>query len=237
MDPFNRGPHSNVTHTHHHHRRNSDEEEQQYPPPGNNFSSFNNPHFPPPPGPPQPPFYADSYPPPPPRQPETEVFHSSHVSSGHVSSDFNYSSPPPPPPSHHHHQPDHINLNYGYPPAPTPTPPVPDYSTVHHVSHESHLPRFSNPSDSVVHVSHQHHGPDPFAPPLSNINKRTFRVITKADPNYSLTIRRGEVVLAPSNPSDQYQVMTRVPFLISIFILRLLIFFFFFGVVAALVQG
>ncbi|XP_024626390.1 ricin B-like lectin EULS3 [Medicago truncatula] len=219
--PFNHNT-SNVTHTHHH-RRDDDNNEQHYPPPGhNNLSSFNQP--PPPPHHQQPPFYPNpSYPPPPqqqPHQPETQVFHTGHVSrndnfnnypqqpqphqetqvfhTGHVSHENFNSYPQPPPPQSHHQQP-----SYGaaYPPAP---PSVPDHTsapfpnaTVHHVSHETHNPHF--PSSNVHHVNHE-----PTAPPLSS-NRSTFKIVTKASPNYSLTIRRGEVVLAPSDPSDQHQ--------------------------------
>ncbi|KAK2362188.1 ricin B lectin R40G3 [Trifolium repens] len=211
--PFNHGHNnnnnsSNVTHTHHNNRR--DEEQQpHYPPPGhnnsNNFSPFNQP---PPPPPHQPPFYADAYPPQPQPQPpyhhqqETQVFHTGHVSH----QNFNHSSPahppPPPPPQPDIHS---FNPNYGaYPPAP---PSVPDHSstpfpnsTVHHVSHETtHHPHFPT---NVHHTNHEVQLPT--APPLSS-NKPTFKVVTKASPNYSLTIRRGEVVLAPSDPSDQHQ--------------------------------
>jgi len=194
--PFNHNT-SNVTHTHHHNRR-DEEEQQHYPPPAhnpnNNFSPFNQP-----PPPHQPPFY-----PPPPQpqplppyhhqQPETQVFHTGHVSN---QNHFNHSSP----------QPDihSFNPNYGaaYPPAP---PSVPDHSstpfpksTVHHVSHETiHQPHFPS---NVHHVNHEVQVP---TAPLSS-NKPTFKVVTKASPNFSLTIRRGEVVLAPSDPSDQHQ--------------------------------
>ncbi|KAJ8484576.1 hypothetical protein OPV22_017061 [Ensete ventricosum] len=34
---------------------------------------------------------------------------------------------------------------------------------------------------------------------------RTVRIYTKAEPNYSLSIRDGEVVLAPNDPLDDYQ--------------------------------
>ncbi|KAB1212919.1 Polyadenylate-binding protein 2 [Morella rubra] len=36
-------------------------------------------------------------------------------------------------------------------------------------------------------------------------NKPTFKVFSKVDPNYSLTIRDGHVILAPSGPSDDFQ--------------------------------
>ncbi|MCL7047400.1 hypothetical protein MKW94_024065, partial [Papaver nudicaule] len=36
-------------------------------------------------------------------------------------------------------------------------------------------------------------------------NKRTVRIYSKADPDYSLTIRAGEVVLARSNENDEHQ--------------------------------
>ncbi|KAI9120976.1 hypothetical protein K1719_008009 [Acacia pycnantha] len=38
-----------------------------------------------------------------------------------------------------------------------------------------------------------------------NMINRTVRVFTKADPNYSVTIRDGKVILAPSDPADEYQ--------------------------------
>ncbi|KAK4272238.1 hypothetical protein QN277_020822 [Acacia crassicarpa] len=38
-----------------------------------------------------------------------------------------------------------------------------------------------------------------------NMINRTVRIFTKADPNYSLTIRDGKVILAPSDPGDEYQ--------------------------------
>ncbi|KAL2952175.1 hypothetical protein AAZX31_19G096700 [Glycine max] len=191
--PFN---HSHATHTHH--RRDDDDDERPtvYPPPGNSFSN------------PPPPFYGVPQPPPP--QPETHVFHSAHVTPGHVSHDFNnYSAPPPPPPSHHHHDRHHDSFTHAYPPAPA----AADYpahggssTTVHHVAHESHhhTPHsaFSShnnaPPTTVHHVSHQVNTGG-----LST--KPTVRVFTKANPNFSLTIRRGQVILAPSDPTNEYQ--------------------------------
>ncbi|KAI3723172.1 hypothetical protein L2E82_34581 [Cichorium intybus] len=41
--------------------------------------------------------------------------------------------------------------------------------------------------------------------PICNANKPTFRVYTKAKPDFSLTIRNGKVILAPSKPSDPRQ--------------------------------
>lgn len=35
---------------------------------------------------------------------------------------------------------------------------------------------------------------------------RTVRIYTKAEPNYSLSIRDGSVILAPNDPRDDYQV-------------------------------
>ncbi|KAJ1433205.1 Ricin B-like lectin [Sesbania bispinosa] len=95
------------------------------------------------------------------------------------------------------------SLNSSYPPP----PPVAGYSTpvpnatVHHVSHQTHHTTTPYPPSNVHHVSHQ--VPTPTPTPLSN--KPTFKVVTKAAPNYSLTIRHGQVILAPSDPSNQYQ--------------------------------
>ncbi|XP_020218465.1 ricin B-like lectin R40G3 [Cajanus cajan] len=176
--PFNHHHHS------HHHRRDDDDERPSvYPPPGNSFID---------PPQPQPPFFGAP-------PPETHVFHTSHVSS-----DFNYSAPPPPgPPPPHHHEPDH-SFGHGYAPAPA----APDYSpygtSVRHVSHESHhhTPHFpvsshNAPAATVHHVSHEVN--------TAVSAKPTVRVFTKAAPNFSLTIRRGEVILAPSDPTNHYQ--------------------------------
>ncbi|XP_038990717.1 ricin B-like lectin R40C1 [Hibiscus syriacus] len=38
------------------------------------------------------------------------------------------------------------------------------------------------------------------------IEPNTVKIHSKADPNYNLTIRQGKVVLAPSDPSDEFQV-------------------------------
>lgn len=53
------------------------------------------------------------------------------------------------------------------------------------------------------HHHHHHHNQDaPAAPPQNH----PVRIYSKAAENYSLTIRNGEVVLAPANPRDEYQV-------------------------------
>lgn len=45
-----------------------------------------------------------------------------------------------------------------------------------------------------------------FPTALSNLTRNpTVRIFTKADVNYSLSVRNGEVVLAPVNPRDEYQ--------------------------------
>ncbi|KAL3533359.1 hypothetical protein ACH5RR_006880, partial [Cinchona calisaya] len=113
--------------------------------------------------------------------------------------------PPPPPPvvTFHPH------------PSPYGTPP----SQVTHVSHSSGNPypppsndyRHDPPPPLVEHVSHQSH--HPHLPSFFHhhshhseiANKPSVRVYTKAETNYSLTIRDGKVVLAPSNPSDPLQ--------------------------------
>ncbi|BAT84904.1 Ricin B-like lectin [Vigna angularis] len=169
------------SHTHHC-RDDDDESRTAYPPPGNTFP---NPHQQPPP-----PFYGAPQPPRP--QPETSVFHTSHVPH-----DFNYSAPT----SHHHHESDH-----GFSPAPAAAyyPPPGTTSTVHHVAHKSHFctPHFSSHNYSsttttVTHVSHQAN--------TGLRSKPTVRVVTKAAPDFYLTIRHGQVILAPSDPSNEYQ--------------------------------
>lgn len=87
-----------------------------------------------------------------------------------------------------------------------PPPQPPSYSSVEHVSHES--------ESESVHRQHDHHRFQPHVPSFFHhetsphpelIDKPSFRVYTKADPNYSLTIRDGKVVLASSDPSDPFQ--------------------------------
>ncbi|KAH1149927.1 hypothetical protein GLYMA_16G043100v4 [Glycine max] len=99
-----------------------------------------------------------------------------HVS--HVFNNSNYSAPPPPPPSHNHH---HDSFTHG------------GGSTVHHTPHNN-----APPTTSVHHLSHQVN-----TGVLSS--KPTVRVFTKANPNFSLTIRGGQVILAPSDPTNEYQ--------------------------------
>ncbi|KAL2321991.1 hypothetical protein Fmac_026370 [Flemingia macrophylla] len=137
---------------------------------------------------------------------ETHVFHSSHVSL-----DFNYSDPPPPPLPHLHQH------NHSFPHAYPSTPAAPDYpscTTVHHMSnhHTPHFPFFSHnaPSATVNHVAATTTTTVHHVSHTTVSNKPTVRVFTKADPNFSLTIRRGEVILAPFDPTNEYQFRTTV---------------------------
>ncbi|KAF1858657.1 hypothetical protein Lal_00044690 [Lupinus albus] len=131
--------------------------------------------------------------------PGTEIYHTGHVTHGHVSQGFNHPTPlpyPPPPETQVFHT-GHVNrghvshVNYDPPPPPPPIPfdegggcfkygyPSSHDVTIHHIGHES----------GVIGVS----------------QKSTVRVVTKASPNYSLTIRHGQLILAPYDPTDQYQ--------------------------------
>ncbi|XP_009790859.1 ricin B-like lectin R40G2 isoform X1 [Nicotiana tabacum] len=197
---------------HHHHRRDDDGGEE-FPPPGRR----------PPPS---------AYDEPPPSE-VTHVYHTSHV-GGPPPMDPNYNRPhyPPPPPMEDdygrtsypppsmedsygrtNYPPPRMEENYGgsynrtppyYEGPPPPQPP--SYSSVEHVSHES--------ESESVHRQHDHHRFQPHVPSFFHhetsphpelIDKPSFRVYTKADPNYSLTIRDGKVVLASSDPSDPFQ--------------------------------
>lgn len=85
-----------------------------------------------------------------------------------------------------------------------PPPPTSGYPSVEHVSHESE-------SGDRHHDRHrfQPHVPTAFHHQTSDpelMDKPSFRVYTKADTNYSLTIRDGKVVLASNDPSDPFQV-------------------------------
>ena len=54
---------------------------------------------------------------------------------------------------------------------------------------------------------HGHHGQNPpaNAPAAGGGNQPTFKIFCKADEGYCLSVRDGNVVLAPSNPRDEHQ--------------------------------
>ncbi|XP_055818691.1 ricin B-like lectin EULS3 isoform X2 [Solanum dulcamara] len=193
-------PFGHPNHGHHHHRRENDEE---FPPPG---------HRPP-----------SSYDEPPPPPQVGHVFHTSHV-GGPPPMEANYGRPhyPPPPMDDSYgrtnYPPPPMEENYGgsynrpppmsdyyeAPPPSQPQPPTSGYSSVQHVSHES----------ESVDRHHDRHRFQPHVPSFFHhqtsdpelMDKPSFRVYTKADTNYSLTIRDGKVVLASNDPSDPFQV-------------------------------
>ncbi|KAL7615325.1 hypothetical protein Lser_V15G06535 [Lactuca serriola] len=80
---------------------------------------------------------------------------------------------------------------------------------------DSYLPEYhllASPPQPFYHVSpvsschHNLHIPPIIRPPTNYMdNKPTFRVYTKAKTDYSLTIRNGKVILAPTNSSDLHQ--------------------------------
>lgn len=207
----------------HHHRRDPEEDERrerpppylgQPPPPPQPYYQENEYAAPPPPRHVPPPYYQEpefSSPPPP-----TRPYHQeSHVSHVHHSTDrpegfgsFNYQQPPPPEPTHvrhvyhaSHDKPEGLgSFNYQQSPLTRPA----EASGAVHVSHVSHEKTETGHHHSFLHHhSHSDSTPAPF-PALSG--KPTVRFFCKAEPNFSLTIRNGKVVLAPSDPSDQFQV-------------------------------
>ncbi|KAH0972464.1 hypothetical protein GBA52_024620 [Prunus armeniaca] len=210
-------------HHHRHHQRDDDEERQNYPPPGTGFdqpppppSYYREDQPPPPPlyyrqDQPPPSYYGADQPPPPPlyygedqpppnsyygeadRPPPTQVSHVSHSSfHGH----------PPPPSQGFLHQPPPPVHSFNYQ-SEEPTPPV----TVHHVAHQVHHDQQSPAQFESHHTSHTSHLSS-FHPHASSSyfsNKPTFRVFTKADPNFSLAITEGKVILARSHETDDFQ--------------------------------
>lgn len=137
----------------------------------------------------------------------THVHHSSYGAEPYPNyppqPNTDYYNPPPPvidphrPPTHDFH---YSTETPAYPPPPR-ADPYPSGSNVHHVSHESggeNKPHHFSPT-SFIHNHTHHQGPD-----VLN-QKPTFRLYSKAETNYSLTIRDGKVILAPSNPSDPFQ--------------------------------
>ncbi|XVF30913.1 hypothetical protein REPUB_Repub16aG0099500 [Reevesia pubescens] len=187
-------------HSHTHHQRNDDEENYQERPPPPPPSYHQHHEFAPPPSHhhPQPPhFQQPGFVEP---SPPSSYFPQPGFAAA-APTPYHHQQPEiyPPPPSHvthvHHsggdsHQPEHGSLNYS-----------PASAHVTHVAHESHEGHHS----FTPHLpSFPHHQPHPgFASEFSN--KPTFKVYCKADPNFHLTIRDGKVVLAPSDPSDEFQ--------------------------------
>ncbi|WCJ43668.1 Ricin B-like lectin EULS3 [Euphorbia peplus] len=173
-------PSGHHSHTHHHRRRDDDDQDDgvypRYPPPNS--------------GPPPPPFFQDQneFPPPPPP---------SYFQDPPYFPSNEYAPPPPA-----------IHQTHGYPNQgfdapgdyPPPPPPVTHIShqqteTQQHHSYRPHMPSF------VQHMTH--HSDSAPAPDFSS--KPTFKVYCKAEPNFRLTIRQGTVVLAPDDPSDEFQ--------------------------------
>ncbi|GLT29340.1 hypothetical protein SLA2020_042130 [Shorea laevis] len=177
--------HQHTHHHHHHHQRDDEEENRErpsYPPPACQEPPFGAPPSDPPPPYFQEPRFGAPPPPPPSYYQETEFV--------------------PPPPTHVYHSSDRpeefASVNY-YPPASTPVTHVAHEvnegrveSTESHHSYRPHLPSF------LHHQSHSGSGSD-----LSK--KPTMKVYCKAEPNFSLTLRDGKVILARSNPDDALQ--------------------------------
>ncbi|KAL7117238.1 hypothetical protein ACP275_03G060300 [Erythranthe tilingii] len=110
----------------------------------------------------------------------------------------NQPPPPFPPPPQVHHTSHTGPGPQSYPPPPPPSafaghPSPPPPAAGNHQHHHPHMPHFPPV------INHHHKDDDEFA------NKPSFRMYSKAEPNYSLTIRDGKVVLARSNSSDPCQ--------------------------------
>ncbi|KAF9661151.1 hypothetical protein SADUNF_Sadunf19G0037900 [Salix dunnii] len=175
-------PHGHHSHTHHD-QRNDDEEERRE-------------HYPPPP----------SFHQPPPYYGENELEPS--PPSSHY-----YQEPPQPP------RPYFQEANY----APLPPSPFQETQVVRTFYHQvgDHSIDYPPPQTQVNHVSHEkieiHLSFKPRLPysihqhahqsgSASGIDLcSNFKVYSKAKPDFHLTIRDGKVILAPSNPSDEFQ--------------------------------
>ncbi|KAJ0262339.1 Ricin B-like lectin EULS3 [Hirschfeldia incana] len=205
MDP----PFGHSHHHHHHHRHDDDNEDDRQPfgappPPHNNFADAG----PPPPGLYHSQPHLDPYAPPPPAPYRSEF-------DPYAPPPPYFEAPAPPPPqfghvSHvaHHtseepYQPDHHRYEGAYPP-----------------HHNSSLESYGDSTAGVVHVSHHsshqtdapsgfHYLPDDENRLPDNLaglaGRQTVKVYSKAEPNYYLTIRDGQVILAPADPSDEAQ--------------------------------
>lgn len=193
MNPF--GHHGG--HQHHHHGQEEEDERNRYRPPGYQ------------PPLPTPPYYGGpAYPP--------AVQHVSHESGPgyglpavqHVSHEGGpgYGPPPPvyPPPPGYHGEGSYGGSHHHRGPSPPPTyPPAPGPGDHHdggygHQHHRHFLPHFPG----VHHVSHERWEGEAAA---AWHGQPTVRIYTKAENNFSLSIRDGKVILARNDPTDPYQ--------------------------------
>ncbi|CAA6669205.1 unnamed protein product [Spirodela intermedia] len=127
-----------------------------------------------------------------------------------------------PPPGHQPYRPEGYGRDYGYGgdsyQRPYPPPPHgggydsgPGFPTVQHVAHEVGPGSYQRPYPPAPHGGSYDSGPGfPVVQHSSGsghfpANRRTVRIFTKAEENYSLTIREGKIILARANPNDEYQ--------------------------------
>ncbi|KAM6567807.1 hypothetical protein CsatA_026935 [Cannabis sativa] len=175
---------------HHHHRRDDDEDDDNrqrpnYPPPGTHYSSFN------------------QQPPPPPQPPTSHFPHDhslpsvTHLHHSTPTQDYQNPSFPPPPPSFDYGGSTNV-LHVGHHFEPPPPIMEPGFHGGGGGGFDHH-PHHSRPPHHQTHDQGM-------GGSLSGLSgKRTVKVFTKAEPNYSLTIRDGNVILARSDPSDEFQ--------------------------------
>jgi len=219
---FPSGHHSH-SHSHHHKQRDDDDDDNyeekrednyNYPPPGRTTIPGFDDQPPPPPRPHS--YYQEDELPPPPRP------HSYYQED---------EQPPPPPRPHSYYQedemppppPTHLSHTYHAPPPPQEygysaypsesesAPPPPIYSSSTHVEHVAYDVNPSEVEAETHHHSHRPHLPSflhhqtPQNPTSDLYNKPTYKIFSKAEPNFSLTNRDGHVILTPSDPSDEFQ--------------------------------
>ncbi|XP_020589909.1 uncharacterized protein LOC110031142 [Phalaenopsis equestris] len=118
-----------------------------------------------------------------PFQPPPGVHHVSHQPGAGFTPPPPFSEPPPPP-------------FFDAPPPPRPSPVVDD--PFHDSRHEIKKEEGCHRSGYSDNASHEGEGGSLYRQP-------TVRVFTKAEENYSLSIRDGKVILARQDPSDEYQ--------------------------------
>ncbi|KAL8466620.1 hypothetical protein ACS0TY_035607 [Phlomoides rotata] len=106
--------------------------------------------------------------------------------------DFHSYAPPPPNPHHHPHTPQ-------FPPTVDHYPQPPQFPPT--VDHRPHTPEFppTRPHNPQFPASADHRKEAEWA------KKPSVRMYSKAERDYSLTIRNGKVILARSNPADPMQ--------------------------------
>lgn len=145
-----------------------------------------------------------------------------------------HQQPSPPPPQVHHTS--HVGPEKPHAPVYTvndPHPPQVQHTShtgpapnTHHTPAPPHVPSYSPPPPAAADPHHRPQAPSASSHDTHNktdelAKKPSVRMFCKAETNFSLTIRDGKVVLAPSNSADPHQVGSSLFFWFWIMIVKI----------------